>query len=117
MADFERRGEFWTHLEQLVASSQVVIDRPKGSAHPRFPEAIYPLDYGYLHPTTTVDGGGVDVWVGSQPGRPLEAVLCSVDLYKRDVEVKLLLGCTEAEIEQILAFMNQFSMRVLLVQR
>ena len=111
------QAEFWKHLEQLIASSQVVIDRPKGSAHPRYPDFIYPLDYGYLHPTTTVDGGGVDVWVGSQPGRALGAVLCSVDLTKRDVEVKILLGCTEEEIDQIQAFMNQYTMRVILVRR
>ncbi len=110
-------SEFWSHLERLVATSQVVIDRPKGSAHPRYPGMIYPLDYGYLHPTTTVDGGGVDVWVGSLPGRALVGVLCSVDLHKRDAEIKVLLGCDDADIDQVLEFMNKGSLRGMLVRR
>jgi len=39
---------FWTDVDSLVASSTVVIDRARGSGHPRSPEHIYPLDYGYL---------------------------------------------------------------------
>ena len=38
--------EFWTMLEELVRQSDVVIDRPNGSAHPKFPNTIYPVDYG-----------------------------------------------------------------------
>ena len=37
---------FWEAAEQLVATSEIVIDRPKGSVHPRIPEAIYPVAYG-----------------------------------------------------------------------
>ena len=40
--------DFWDALDQLTADSEIVIDRPKGSAHPRFPNFIYPVDYGYL---------------------------------------------------------------------
>ena len=29
--------EFWDYLQDLVDTSQIVIDRPKGSIHPRFP--------------------------------------------------------------------------------
>lgn len=57
--------EFWTVLEELVGQSDVVIDRPKGSAHPKFPHTIYPVDYGYLQNTTSMDGEGIDVWVGT----------------------------------------------------
>jgi len=52
---------FWRHLDVLVAEAEVVIDRPAGSAHPRYPNFIYPLDYGYVRGTTAVDAGaGVD---------------------------------------------------------
>ncbi|MEW5871155.1 MAG: nitroreductase family protein [Chloroflexota bacterium] len=109
--------DFWDYLDRLVARSPVVIDRPLGSAHPRFPELVYPLDYGYLQGTTTVDEGGIDVWVGSQPGRTLEAVVLTVDLHKRDAELKLLLGCSPAETDTILDFLNGVHMRAWLVPR
>lgn len=28
--------DFWDALDELVSNSEIVIDRPKGSAHPRF---------------------------------------------------------------------------------
>ena len=88
--------DFWDALDQLTADSEIVIDRPKGSAHPRFPNFIYPVDYGYLKGTASMDGGGIDVWLGTGE-RKLDAVMCIVDLMKRDSEIKLLLGCTEEE--------------------
>ena len=95
---------FWTHLEALVKSSQLVIERPRGSYHPRHPAIVYPLDYGYLKGTSGGDGGDIDVWRGSLPEGRLDAVVCTVDLEKRDAEVKLLLGCTRAEQQAICAF-------------
>jgi inorganic pyrophosphatase len=85
---------FWTHLEIFIQSSELVIDRPKGSRHPRDTSVIYPLDYGYLKGTSGGDGEAIDVWQGSLPDRRLDAVVCTVDLAKRDAEIKLLLGCT-----------------------
>ena len=108
---------FWTALDQLVASSKIVIDRPKGNAHPRYPDKIYPLDYGYLEGTTTVDGGGIDVWVGTEGVGRVQGVQCTVDMLKRDAEIKILMGCTNDELSIIDEFLNQFSMRAMLVKR
>jgi inorganic pyrophosphatase len=110
-------GDFWTHLDQLVATSRIVIDRPKGTAHPRYPEVIYPVDYGYLDGTTTVDGGGIDVWRGTTGAARPDAILCTVDLLKRDAEIKILLGCSDEEQQTILDFHNGETMRALLVRR
>jgi inorganic pyrophosphatase len=99
-------NDFWDYLDRLVTASRLVIDRPKGSHHPRYPDLIYPVDYGYLDGTTTVDGGGLDVWAGTLPEKSLTALVLTVDLHKRDVEVKLLLGCSEAEQQTILDFHN-----------
>ena len=90
-------GGFWEALDALYARSRIVIDRPKGTAHPRYPDFIYPLDYGYLEGTSSMDGGGIDVWVGSRGDEGIDAVMCVVDLVKRDSEIKLLVGCTEEE--------------------
>ena len=87
---------FWEGIDRLVEQSEIIIDRPKGSAHPRYPDYIYPLDYGYLKDTSSMDGGGIDVWVGSGE-RKLDAIVCTVDLLKKDSEIKILIGCTEEE--------------------
>jgi inorganic pyrophosphatase len=108
---------FWNYLDQLVDSHPLVIDRPRGSHHPRFPEIVYPLDYGFLEGTTSSDGGGVDVWLGPSGSRHLSAVILTVDLHKRDAEIKLLLGCTEQEIQTILDFHNADDMRATLIRR
>lgn len=88
--------EFWNALDKLVAQSEIVIDRPKGSAHPKYPDFIYKVDYGYLKNTTSMDGGGIDVWVGTGE-KKIDAIICIVDLMKRDSEIKILIGCTEEE--------------------
>jgi inorganic pyrophosphatase len=95
--------DFWSYLDDLVRTSRLVIDRPRGSRHPRYSEMIYPLDYGYLAETTSGDGHEVDFWLGSFTPPVLDAILVTVDLYKRDIEIKLLLGCTEAEKNAALA--------------
>lgn len=88
--------EFWKALDELVSNSQIVIDRPKGTAHPKYPDVIYRVDYGYLKDTASMDGAGIDVWVGSGE-KKVDAIMCTVDLMKRDSEIKILIGCTEEE--------------------
>lgn len=110
-------AEFWGALERLVATSEVVIDRPRGSRHPRFGDVIYPLDYGYLKGTSAIDGGGVDLWRGSD-GAAIVGLIATVDLGKRDAEIKLLIGCTRAQCARIEEFHNDFvGMRGLFVAR
>ena len=110
--------EFWREMEALIASSEIVIDRPRGSRHPRHPDIVYPLDYGYRANTTSPDGDGLDVWLGSGADRALRAILLCVDLEKRDSEIKLLLGLNEAETGAIYAFYNEYpGMKALLIER
>ena len=110
--------EFWTTLEKVIAASEIVIDRPRGSRHPRLPHIVYPLDYGYLANTTSPDGDGIDVWLGSGEDRALRAVLVSVDLEKRDSEIKLLLGLTDDETAEVYRFYNKYDgMKALLIER
>ncbi len=98
--------EFWDALEQLMVSTKLVIDRPKGTRHPKFPEIVYPVDYGYLDGTTSADGGGIDVWRGSRKDNQITGVICTVDLLKKDLEIKILMGCTTEEIEILCQFHN-----------
>ena len=109
--------EYWQSLDRLVAEKPLVIDRPRGSSHPRFPDLVYPLDYGYLDGTRAMDGSGIDVWMGASGERRVSGILCSVDLMKYDAEIKILLGCSQAEVEMLLHFMNGGSMRAIFIRR
>lgn len=91
-----RNDDFWELLEKLVNNSEIVIDRPKGSAHPKYPNFIYQVDYGYLKNTSSMDGEGIDVWVGSGE-KKIDSIMCIVDLVKKDSEIKILIGCTDDE--------------------
>jgi len=106
---------FWMGLATLVSASRVVVDRPRGSAHPHMPAVIYPLDYGYLEGTTSGDGQDIDVWVGSLTKRDVTGVVCTVDANKRDAEVKILLGCSRSEMARVLSFHNQGGQTAILV--
>ena len=92
----QKSSEFWKALDDLVENSEIVIDRPKGTKHPKYPDFIYRVDYGYLKNTTYMDGAGIDVWVGSGD-KIIDAIMCIIDLMKRDSEIKILIGCTEDE--------------------
>lgn len=47
----------------LGASVRGTIDRPLGSAHPRHPKMIYPINYGYVDGVYAGDGAEQDVYV------------------------------------------------------
>ncbi len=109
--------EFWNAIDKLVEKSDIVIDRPAGSAHPRYPDVVYKVGYGYLKNTQSMDGGGIDVWVGSD-GKKVVGIVCTVDLLKRDSEIKILIGCNENEINYICNFHNESQyMKGILIRR
>ena len=104
---------FWHALKTLITTHDVTIDRPRGSAHPRYPELIYPLDYGYLENTSAGDGAGIDIWLGSLSmvtdagnTKILTGILCSFDRLKRDAEIKLLVNCNDDDIQIIREFLK-----------
>ena len=108
---------FWNAIDELVNTSEIVIDRPKGSAHPRFPDFIYRVDYGYLKNTASMDGAEIDVWVGSGK-KIVDAIMCIVDLMKRDSEIKILIGCTEEEKMEVYRKHNETQyMKGILIRR
>ena len=110
--------DFWEAIDTLVSSCKIVIDRPKGSSHPRFPSIKYEVDYGYLENTTSMDGGGIDVWRGSMESNAVNAIICTVDIMKNDSEIKLLVGCTEDEMQIIYDFHNSSEfMKGILIHR
>jgi inorganic pyrophosphatase len=109
--------EFWQFMERLVKSTSITIDRKKGSSHQRFNDVPYPVDYGYLEGTSSVDGSEVDVWIGTGSSADVNGCFVTIDLEKGDCEVKIVLGCSEDEIRLIQAFHNSGGMRAKYINR
>jgi inorganic pyrophosphatase len=97
---------YWEALETLVEKHPIIIDRPKGSRHPKYRDIVYPIDYGYLENTTTVDGNGIDIFVGSKIESGVNGLICTVDLLKNDAEIKIMYNCTKDEIDSALSLLN-----------
>ena len=116
--EIKENKEFWRAIDVLVASGRIVIDRPKGSVHSRFSNIKYEVDYGYIENTSSMDGAGIDVWRGSLAEQMANAIICTVDLMKKDSEIKILIGCTEEEIEAVYNFHNNTEfMKGILIRR
>jgi len=96
----------WARWESFVAESGVTLDRPRGSRHPRFPDIVYPLDYGYVNGTDDGQGEQVDVFVGTAPKLGLVGMVLTRDHRRGDREVKLLLSTGPAEVYLAVGFLN-----------
>lgn len=90
---------------------------PQSELLPRDPDLIYPLDYGYLEGTQAADGSGIDVWVGSLPERSVTGAVVTADRFKREAEIKILIGCTAEEAEIIQQAQDGGPMSALLMRR
>jgi inorganic pyrophosphatase len=108
---------FFETFEQLINEHGISIDRPKGTAHPRFLDLTYPLDYGYINHTQSQDGGGIDLFLGDDNNAGVVGIICTIDTTKRDSEVKVLYNCTEENIQTALRMMNNGPMCGILIRR
>ncbi|PIQ62051.1 MAG: hypothetical protein COV99_07420 [Bacteroidetes bacterium CG12_big_fil_rev_8_21_14_0_65_60_17] len=109
----------WEMWDGLIRMNGITIERPSGSAHPRYSDIIYPIDYGYVNGTLANDGEEVDIFVGTadagrasggMAGRDIASGLVAAvfthDPRKGDREVKFLYGCTPREIYLVNGFVN-----------
>ena len=118
MIPMTSESEFWQAMERLIAESEIVIERARGTRHPEHPQIVYPLEYGCLKGTSSSDGEEIDLFLGSDPARRLMGAFVTVDLEKRDCEIKLLIACTGDEIRTVDHFFNDYaSMKGLLLLR
>ncbi len=42
---------------------KVTVDRPLGSHHPKFPDMVYPINYGYINGIIAGDGEEQDAYI------------------------------------------------------
>ncbi len=100
------QNEFpWYRWEQLILTEGILLDRPRHTPHPRYPEIVYPMDYGFVCNTTSSDNAEVDVFVGTGDER-LVGMIVTDDYRQGDQEIKLLWCCLPSEIYMAYGFIN-----------
>lgn len=103
------------YADILGKSVHCVMDRPLGSAHPRYPDMIYPVNYGYVPGIMAGDHAEQDVYVLG-PAVPLESfdgVVIAVIHRFDDCEDKWVVAemgavYSEKEIRDTLAFQEKY---------
>lgn len=79
---------------------------------------VYEIDYGYIKNTKSMDGGGIDVFMGTENIKKIDTIVCIIDLLKKDSEIKILIGCTEEEKIKVYNFLNNSKyMKAIMVKR
>ena|SRR5215211_5927313 len=97
-------------MTNAYATKVIAIDRPKASRPPGFGDVIYALAR-CVENRNSRKGDGIDVSprsfnsvMGLQAIEILTGILCTFDTLKHDAEIKLLIGCTEEDIQVIRDF-------------
>ena len=90
---------------EVIQLTGITIDRPQLSVHPSYPDIIYPIDYGFINETMSVDQEEQDIFVGSAENGLIAAIF-TTDRRKGDRECKLIYNCSPAEIYMVNGFVN-----------
>lgn len=93
----------------------VTVDRPLGSRHPKHPDMIYPVNYGYIEGVFAPDGEEQDVYIigVNEPIEKFEGVVIAVIHRRDDVEDKLVaapvgMSFTKDEIAAAVEFTEKY---------
>ena len=107
MADYENNAYFWQKVDSLYITGGFTRTKKKGEVHDRFKNLIYPVDYGRVADLKGVSENGVSVYAGSGNRNTVSALVIAADILAKELDVKILAGCTEEEIDTVLRFLNQ----------
>ncbi len=103
-------------LENLIGKNvEVYIDRPVGSAHSKYSDMIYPINYGYIKEITAVDNEYQDVYVLGEDSKIDYCVgkVVAVVERKNDLEDKLVVSADNKEysvdeIKELINFQEKY---------
>ena len=92
-----------------------IVDRPLGSAHPQYPDLIYPVNYGYIPGILAGDGEEQDAYIlgVEEPVKLFTGTVIAVIRRRDDTEDKWVLApkgssFSEEEILAATAFQERY---------
>lgn len=107
-----RKALVYSYFGKVV---NLVIDRPIGSAHPKYEDFVYPLNYGFIPDVYGGDGEELDVYLMGLdvPVKEYKAKIVAIVHRYNDVEDKLVAApedmyYTKSEIEDAVRFQEQY---------
>lgn len=107
-----RKAQVWSFLGKTAT---VTIDRPIGTAHPKHPDILYPINYGYIAGELAPDNEELDVYILGvhEPLETFRGHIIAIVHRNNDVEDKLVAApegvCfTVDEITSAIRFQEQF---------
>ncbi len=107
MSEYENNAYFWQKVDTLFLSGNCRVLKKKGEVHATFSNLIYPLDYGKLDDLVGVNGNSIPVYFGSGNRNKVTGLVVAADILTKELDVKVLAGCNEDEIEDLLRYLNQ----------
>ena len=101
------------HEELLGKEIHVLIDRPLGTAHPNYPDMIYPINYGYVEGIMAGDQEEQDVYVlgVDEPVQEYDGKIIAIIVRNDDNEEKWVVSnqsFTKEEIQKQVYFCEQY---------
>ena len=107
-----RKALVFSYLGKTV---DIKIDRPIGSVHPKYPDIVYPINYGYIPKVIGGDGEELDVYLMGVdvPIKEYSARIIGIIHRHNDTEDKLVavpegINFTSFEIKAATAFQEQY---------
>lgn len=99
----------------LGKTVRILIDRPLGSAHPKYKSLIYPINYGFIPNVWSEDGEELDVYLlgVDKPKKEFTGKIIGIVYRKDDVEDKLVMApegmtFTQNEIAEQVYFQERY---------
>ena len=94
---------------------EVFVDRALGSRHPKYPDMIYAVNYGYIPGTLSPDGEELDAYIlgVAEPLETFTGICIAVLKRTKDDDDKLIvvpegMSFNEAQIRQMVDFQEKF---------
>ena len=91
----EQDERYLESLKRLLGKEVTVkVDRALGSAHPKYPDLIYPINYGYIESMIAPDGDPQDAYIlgVAEAVDSLCGVVLAIIVRRNDVESKLIVA-------------------------
>ena len=111
-----KKCDIRNQLKSLISTEVTMyIDRTLGTKHPKFPNIIYPVNYGYIKEVTALDNEYQDAYLlgVNEPVETYTGIVYAIIIRENDIEDKLVIvpknkEFTIEEIDKLVNFQEMY---------